>query len=382
VREDAASLREAADVRPADPPVLHAQACRWAVGGSMAKNCIGLDIGSSAIKVVQLKSTKRGYQLINFGMEPVPPQTIVDGSVMNASAAAEAIASLFSQLKIRHTDVAIAVAGHAVIIKKITVPQMTREELEEQIHWEAEHHIPFAKDDVEIDHQILETSAVDNQMEVLLVAAKKDVVADYVEAVREARLNPMVVEVAAFSLQNCYELNYGRSNETVALLNIGASISTVNILQNGQSAFTRDVTLGGNAYTEEIQKQLGVGYEEAEAYKCGGTAGDEVIPEEVDEILRQQAEAMAGEFQRSFDFFLATTASGQIDRVVLAGGTAQVPALRKAIERRARLPVELLDPFKTVTVDESTFDMDYVRANAATAAVAVGLALRQEGDNL
>jgi type IV pilus assembly protein PilM len=347
----------------------------------MAKNCVGLDLGSSAIKVVQVKQQKRGVQLVNFGIEPVPPQSIVDGSVMNSSAVAEAIASLFAKLKIRQREVALAISGHSVIIKKITVPVMTSEELDEQIHWEAEHHIPFAKDDVELDHQILGESG-QNQMEVLLVAAKKEIVTDYAALVREANLNPVVVDVAAFSLQNCFELSYGVSDKTVALLNVGASISTINILQNGVSLFTRDMTIGGNSFTEEIQKHLNVGYEEAEAYKCGGTAGDEVVPQEVDDILRQQADVMAGEFQRSFDFFLATTADGSIDRIYLCGGSARVPALRKAIETRARIPLDILDPFKGVTVDSSRFDMDYVQMQAPMASVAMGLALRTEGDSL
>lgn len=348
----------------------------------MAKNCIGLDIGSSAIKVVQVKQTKRGVQLLNFGIEPVPPQSIVDGSIMNSGAIADAINSLFQKLRIRQREVGLAISGHSVIIKKITVPVMTEDELEEQIHWEAEHHIPFAKDDVEIDHQILKTESGQNQMEVLLVAAKKEVVTDYTAVAREAHLNPVVVDVAAFTLQNCFELNYGAPTETIALLNVGASTSTINIISGGASTFTRDVTIGGNSFTEEIQKRLNVGYEEAEAYKCGGTAGDEVVPQEVDEILRQQAEVMAGEFQRSFDFFLATTAEGQIDRVYLSGGSARVPALRKSIETRARIPLEMMDPFRDVTVDEGRFDMDYVQMQAPMAAVAMGLALRAEGDSL
>jgi type IV pilus assembly protein PilM len=347
----------------------------------MAKNCVGLDLGSSAIKVVQVKQQKRGVQLVNFGIEPVPPQSIVDGSVMNSSAVAEAIGSLFAKLKIRQKEVALAISGHSVIIKKITVPMMTSEELDEQIHWEAEHHIPFAKDDVELDHQILGETG-QNQMEVLLVAAKKEIVTDYAALVREANLNPVVVDVAAFSLQNCFELNYGMSDKTIALLNVGASISTINILQNGISLFTRDMTIGGNSFTEEIQKHLNVGYEEAEAYKCGGTAGDEVVPQEVDDILRQQADVMAGEFQRSFDFFLATTADGSIDKIYLSGGSARVPALRKAIEGRARISLDVLDPFKGVTVDSSRFDMDYVQMQAPMASVAMGLALRTEGDSL
>ena len=337
---------------------------------------------AGAVKAVQLKVSKSGVQLVNFGIEPIQPQSIVDGSLMNASAIAESISNLFAESRIRQKDVAIAIAGHSVIIKKISVPTMTPDELDEQIHWEAEHHIPFAKDEVEIDHQILNSDAGQNQMDVLLVAAKKEVVSDYADTIREAQLNPVVVDVAAFSVQNCFESNYGVSDETVALLHVGASISTLNVISGGQSQFTRDITIGGNTYTEEIQKQLNVGYEEADAYKCGGTGGDEVIPHEVEEILSQQADVMAGEFQRSFDFFLATTAEGQIDRIYLSGGTARVPALKAAVENRSRIPVELLDPFREVEVNESSFDMDYIRANAPMAAVAMGLALRSEGDNL
>jgi type IV pilus assembly protein PilM len=349
----------------------------------MAKNCVGLDVGSSAVKVVQLKQVKRGFQLVNFGIEPVPPQSIVDGSVMNSGAVAEAISALFQKLRIRQKEVGLAISGHSVIIKKITVPSMTEDELEEQITWEAEHHIPFAKDsDVEVDYQILSHQAGQNQMEVLLVAAKKEVVSDYTALVREVQLSPVVVDVAAFSLQNCFELNYGNSKETIALLNVGASISTINIVSGGVSTFTRDITIGGNSFTEEIQKQLNVGYEEAEAYKCGGTAGDEVVPQEVDEILRQQAEVMAGEFQRSFDFYLATTSEGNIDRIYLSGGSARVPALRRAIEARARIPLEVLDPFRGIAVDSARFDTDYIQLQAPMAAIAVGLALRNEGDSL
>ena len=301
---------------------------------------------------------------------------------MNSAAIADAISSLFSKLRIRQREVGLALSGHAVIIKKISVPMMTAVELEEQMRWEAEHLLTaFSKDELEIDHQILRPEAGGNQMEVLLVAAKKEVVTDYTSVVREARLQPVVIDVAAFAIQNCFEANYGFPHETVALLNVGASTSTINILSSGVSTFTRDVTIGGNLFTEEIQKRLNVGYEEAEAYKCGGTAGDEVVPQEVDEILKQQAEVMAGEFQRSLDFFLATNAEGQIDRIYLSGGSARVPALQKAIETRARIPLELLNPFHSVSVDESRFDMDYVQLQATMASVAMGLALRSEGDS-
>jgi type IV pilus assembly protein PilM len=345
----------------------------------MAKLCIGLDIGSGAVKVVQLKQSKRGFQLVNFGFEPVPQQSIVDGSIMNSGAIVDAISTLFSRLRIRQKEVSLAISGHSVIIKKISMPAMTQAELDEQIMFEAENHIPFPKGDVEIDHQVMAKDPVKNQMDVLLVAAKKEIVSDYASLAREARLNPVVVDVAAFCLQNCFEQAYGIPNETIGLLHVGASITTLSVLSAGINAFTRDITIGGLSFTEEIQKQFNVGFDEAEAYKCGGKTGDEVVPQEVDEILNKQADVMAAELQRSFDFFLATTSESQIDRIYLSGGSAQIPALQKAIERRSRMPVELMNPFAQIEVDESRFEE--VKSKAPMAAVAVGLALRSEGDS-
>ena len=174
----------------------------------MGRTCVGLDIGSSSVKVVQLKEGSKGFKLVNFGIEPLPAQTIVDGSIMNQSAVVEAIRSLKNALKLKAKEVATAISGHSVIIKKIKVPQMSPEELEEQIPWEAEHHIPFSKDDVEIDHQLVSTQNSQGQMELLLVAAKKEVVSDYTMVIREAKLQPTVMDVAAFTIQNAFEVNY------------------------------------------------------------------------------------------------------------------------------------------------------------------------------
>lgn len=349
------------------------------------RNCVGLDIGSSAIKVVQLKDAgKGGFELVNFGIEPLPAQAIVDGTIMNQSAVVEAIREVARRMKVRQKEVGIAIAGHSVIIKKISVPVMTQEELEEQITWEAEHHIPFDKEDVELDYQVLNPRTPQGQMDILLVAAKKEVVHDYAAVAREAGFKPTVVDVAAFCVQNGFEANYTPAEtETCALINVGASISTINIVSRGMSLFTRDVTIGGNAFTEEVQKQLGISYEEAEAYKIGGSSeAAEVVPQEVERILAQVADTMAGEFQRSLDFYLATAAEGNIHRIYLAGGSACLPSLRRAIEGKSRLPTEMVDPFRRMVIDERRFDMTFLRANAPLAAVAVGLALRKPGDNL
>src|SRR5215510_6703031 len=347
----------------------------------MAKNCIGLDIGSSSIKAVQLKRTRTGYALTAFGMQPLVPQTIVDGTIMDGGAVADAIRALWSRLKIRQKEVAIAIAGHSVIIKKIAVPAMRPEELANQIKFEAEHHIPFAKDDVELDYHVVNPQNSSGQTELLLVAAKREVVADYVQVVKEASLIPNVVDVAAFASQNGFEANYTLdARETVVIITIGAAISNINIVRGGVSLFTRDVTIGGNAFTEEIQKQMQISSEESEAYKIGGSIEEQgVVPQEVLRIIEGVAEVMAGEFQRSLDFFLATTADANVTRICLAGGTAKVAALHRAIERRSRLTVEIVDAWRRIEIDAS-LDRGYLAAHSPEALVGLGLALRTPND--
>jgi len=345
----------------------------------MPRYCIGLDIGSSSVKAVQLKETGKGYHLVNFGIEPLPAQTIVDGAIMNQSAVVEAIKTLKNLLKLKGREVATAVSGHSVIIKKIKVPEMTKAELEEHIPWEAEHHIPFSKDDVEMDHQVLGGSG--GQMEIILVAAKKEVVSDYSMVIREAKLSPVVLDVAAFCIQNAFESNYTlEEKDTVALVNVGATMTNINVLSSGQSAFTRDVAGGGNAFTEEIQKRLNVSQEEAEAWKVGGSGEGEVLPHEVESVMAEVAEQMAGKLQRSLDFFMSATADASLGRIYLCGGSAKVPALQKALEEKSRTPVEIMDPFRRVIIDEKKFDLPFLQKHASEAAVAVGLALRYPGD--
>jgi type IV pilus assembly protein PilM len=344
----------------------------------MAKNCIGLDLGSAAVKVTQVKKGRGGtFTLVNFGVEPVPPDTIVDGAILNHSALAESVRAVLDRLRIKQKECAVAISGNAVIIKKIFVPQMTPTELEEQIPWEAEHHIPFNKNDVEIDYQALGGRNAQGQMELLLVAAKKEVVADYAAVAREAGLSPVVVDVAAFALQNGFEATYGVSPELVALINIGASSSTINIMAGGSSQFTRDVTTGGNAFTDDLKRHLGMSGDDAEAMKVAYSEGQ--AGQDVGRILQTTANAMAGEFQKSIDFFLASHPDTSIQRIYLSGGTARVPALVPAIEARARVPVEVLEPFRNVQ-HAGGLDAAYLRQKGAQGMVSLGLALRSAGD--
>jgi type IV pilus assembly protein PilM len=347
-----------------------------------SKLAVGLDIGSASVKLVQLKEKKGGYALVAFGTAPLPPEAIVDGALMNSAAIVQAIQELVAQQKVKTKDVAIGVRGHSVIIKKISMPRMSQEELDDSIQWEAEQYIPFDVKDVNIDTQILTPEGdAAGQMDVLLVAAKKDMINDYTSVCTEAGLTATVVDVDAFAVQNAFEANYDASAETVVLVNVGAAVSNINVISHGVTTFTRDITMGGNAFTEEIQKQLNISYDEAEALKIGGQGeSDAVVPQEVERVIQAVADQMGGEIQRSLDFYASTAADGKITKAYLSGGTARVPALYKVVEARTGVEVEILNPFKNVEVDSKKFDPAVIVAAAPSAAVGVGLALRRPRD--
>jgi type IV pilus assembly protein PilM len=349
---------------------------------SEGKHLVGVDIGSSSIKVCELKEGRKGSRtLVRFGYHPLPPQTIVDGHIINSAAVIEGLDKLFHKQKNR--DVALRISGHSVIIKKITMPLMTLAELAEQIQWEAEQHIPFDLAEVEVDWQVLAQRPEQGQMDVLFVAAKKEEVNDLTNIAVQARLRPRVVDLDAFTVQNAFEVSYGGipTDQTIALIHVGASLTTLNVLSSGTTAFTRDIANGGNQITEEIQRQLSVRAEEAEAYKCGGD-GRGLVPREVPEIIAQVVDALAGEIQRSLDFYLATSGEGGIHRVYASGGTANIRALLDAIERRVRVPVELLDPLRIAEPAPKGVDLELLRARAAQSVVAFGLALRKDREKL
>ena len=349
------------------------------------KLSVGLDIGSGSIKLCLLKRAKRGnYQLQSFGMMQLPPEAIVDGALMNSTAVVDGIQELFASQKIRQKEVSTSVSGHSVIIKKINLPQMTAEELEESIQWEAEQYIPFDINDVNIDVQILNTESTQaGQMDVLLVAAKKDMVNDYTEVIASAGLTPVVVDIDAFAVQNQFEINYEvPRSETVVLVNIGASVTNINVLANGISTFTRDISIGGTQFTDAIQKALNVSYDEAEALKVGGAGpdSDSVVPQEVERVLQTESESIANEIQRSLDFYAATSADAHIARIFVSGGSAKIPALVRTIEGRTGVPVEVLNPFRNIEIAGGRFDPEYLQSVAPMAAVSVGLALRFQAD--
>jgi type IV pilus assembly protein PilM len=347
---------------------------------SEGNNLVGVDIGSSAIKVAQVRETKKGIELVKASYVPLPAQTIVDGHVMNAQAVVEGLDRAFKSAKIKQKEVALSISGQAVIIRKITVPLMTAAELNEQIQWEAEQHIPFDIKDVEVDYEVLRRRPEAGQMDLLLVAAKKDEVNDYTQIVRDAKLKPLVVDIDAFTVQNLFETNRGiPQDQTIAIINVGASLTSINIVSRGASAFTRDIGNGGNYITEQIQKQLGVPFDAAEEMKCASvTAPPESVPAQVFRIIETVCDSVAGEIQRSLDFFLATSGEPEMHRIYLTGGSSVLPPLATSVGRRSRVPVEVIQPLERISVQSKDVDSRMLQTRAGQFSVALGLSLRKE----
>lgn len=337
------------------------------------KTIVGLDIGSSCIKAVELKKGKGEIAVAHLGVEPLASDIVVDSMIVDSTAVSNAITKIFSESGIKGKAVATSVSGHSVIVKKIAMATMSDQELAAVIQTEAAQHIPFDIQDVNVDFQILSEDLGGPQMDVLLVAVKKDKILNYTNVLSLAAKSPTVVDIDAFALQNCYEYNYEPApGSTAALLNLGASVMNINIVKGSTPLFTRDVSVGGNQYTDALQKELDLSFDDAESLKLGKKVGtvseDAKMP-----ILQQVTEIIVLEIQKTFDFFRATASGEHIERLYVAGGSSKVPGLVEALRQEFSLPVEILNPFQRVNPGASG---GLAEQNAGQLAVAVGLALR------
>jgi type IV pilus assembly protein PilM len=340
------------------------------------RGLVGLDIGSSSVKAVELTGKPGALSLVNLGFEGLQPDTVVDGQIMELNDVSGVISGLFASHQFKTDRVAAGVSGSSVIVKNIIVPQMTREELEESIDWHAEEHIPFEISDVSLDYQVVGSGS--DSLHVLMAACKRDFVANLKQAIQLAGKQPAVIDVDAFALQNCYEINYEPSdNLAVALLNVGASTMNINILRGVKSVFTRDVSVGGNQYTSLLQKELGLTYEQAEQVKRGNAAPGGFEGVDIEGALETVSDMLALEISKTFDFYRATADDdGSVQKILISGGGSKLKGLPEYLSNRFEIPVERLDPFRRISFDARRFDPDYMREVVPEMAVAVGLALR------
>ena len=335
----------------------------------------GLDIGSSAIKVVQLRQAGGAWRLAALGTAPLPPDTIADGASKDPPAVAEAIKDAVGRAGVGSKEVAIGLSGRELIIKTVQIPEVPPKELGDAVLLEAEHHIPFAIEEVFLDHHVV--GRREGALDLILVAVKRSKVLEYVAVVEEAGLNPVVVDLDGFALGNQFEVNQpGEAGEAVALIDIGAAVMKTNVLRNGTPIFARDIPFGGNSFTHAIARQLGLPFDRAEAAKLGadvGVAWESLVP-----VLETVSRDLSLEVQRTFDYFASTAESERIGRIELTGGTSRMPGLGEYLSSTWGIPVDVMNPFERITVGLE-HAAEVAEAGPALA-VAVGLGLRRRGD--
>jgi type IV pilus assembly protein PilM len=344
------------------------------------KGSIGLDIGSSYIKTVKLKEAKGGYELDLFDLHPLPPELIVDGSIIDSLRLVDSIKEMIRKTGIKTKDAVISISGHSsAIIKRISLPEMSEEELSESMKFEAEQYVPFDIEDVNLDFQIIGPKEEPGQMDVILVAVKKEIINEYIAVVKEAGLNPIIVDIDSFALENMYGINYEIEPEkNIALLNIGASTINMSILKGGISVFTRDSSLGGNLHVEALQREFNISYESAERLKKGESV-ENISPDEAATIIESASEEILSEIIRSFDYYRSTTLHEDIAEVILSGGCALLKNFASMIAERSGIETRVAEPFRNIKIPKK-FDRKYIEEIAPIMAVAVGLALRKQGD--
>lgn len=335
----------------------------------------GLDIGSSAVKIVQLKEDGGARHLVAVGIAPLPPDTITDGTIKDPPVVIAAIKTAVEKAGIRVKNATIGVSGRDLIIKRVQIPEVPAKELRDAIQLEAEHHIPFSIDEVFLDYHVVDRH--DGVMDLIVVAVKKSKVVEYVSLVEEAGLTPVVVDVDGFALGNQFELARGQDDgEAVALIDIGASIMKTNVVKGQSSIFARDIPFGGNNYTSAIAEHLKLPFRQAEAAKLGQDGSgnwDAIVP-----ALEAVSRDLSLEVQRTFDYFASTAESDRIGKIILSGGCSQLPGLTEFLSSTWGIPVELARPFDGIDVDSGQAEV--VGAAGPSLAVAVGLGLRYPGD--
>ena len=343
-------------------------------------NLVGLDIGSRSIKAAEIVETKRGSALKNLGIIDIAHGVIEEGTISDPESVAESIQQLWKSSGFKETNVAVSIGGYSVIVKKIIVQTMAEEQLQETIHFEAEQYIPFDISDVNLDFQILgESESNPNQMDVFLVAAKKEMVDDYINLVNLAGLNACTIDVEAFALQNTFEANYDTQKENIALIDIGASKTSLNILKDAASVFMRDVSLGCGQINQKIISLIECSFEDAEQLKYGNKP-DRLSPDDFKGIVSSVVADWCTEIRRALDFFYSTYPQDQIKRIVLSGGGANITEFRDLLATEASANVEMINPFQNFHIENKRLDDAFIKQIAPQAAICMGLAMRKVDD--
>jgi len=344
---------------------------------SKAENLIGLDIGSHSVKLMQANTGNVTPRLMSMGVAPLPREAFSEGRLAKPEVVADAIRLLANHLKIKRRPVAVSISGYDVMIKKIELPTMTENELVERMHSELGQYIPYNIDEVDVDYQVIDVSKNrPNFMDVLLVAAKKESIADFNNLLKLSGFDPFVVDVDFFALSNSFEVTYGFGDERVALLDIGANKSIMNIAYKGLPVFTRSISIGGNQLTDAIKEFFNISFEEAESVKLGESV-EKYPMRDLEEIFVSTITGWVAECRRALDFYDHNYPEEKIAAIYLSGGSCRIPGLDKVLRENMEIPVEIFNPISRVQYEVKQFDPAYVDYIGPQMAISLGLALRK-----
>ncbi|MEI6080138.1 MAG: type IV pilus assembly protein PilM [bacterium] len=340
------------------------------------KKVVGVDIGSSAVKVVGLTRARKGYHLESIGIAPLPKDAVVDGEIFNIGAVSNVLRDLVNASKIKGANAYTGVFGAGVVVKRIKVPIMSKEELEHHIRWEAEQYIPFNIDDVNLDFDVITPNyKKSGKMDLVIAAAKKDLVSSYSAVLYDSGLIAEGVDIGTLALYDMYRENYGASKEEAnIILDIGASRTVMSVVEKDRSVFVREVDIAGEYFTQRIQENLGITFEEGESLKVSGEDGS--LPPEVERVLLSEVKKLGIEIRKSIDLYLATASELPIAEISVVGGGVKLIGITKIIESMTGLPTDIINPLKNIAFNEKIFPVSYLSQIAPFFGVSVGLAIR------
>ena len=346
------------------------------------KQVIGLDLGSSSIKMVEIKSAGRNFKMTNFGMSSIPDGLIDGGEIIDPKALSQIILALHKELGIKGKTVCTGMFGGAVIVKKISMPRIDPKLISEQIQWEAEQYIPFDLSEVNLDYHLLRSDDRNAEtMDLLLVAAKHDYIIRYFEAIEIAGLKCSIIDVNGFSLANCFEINYGiKNNETIALINIGAGVTNLVVIENGSVVFCRDIPIGGSVYNMEISRELAVSQQEAEDLKIGFSQEDS-SPDELKNVVSATNDMICEEVKDSFNFYKQSKSGSDVSSIFLSGGSVKVPNLVEAIAEATGISCQLMNPLQNIAYNPKNFSDDFLAEITPFLPCVLGMGARRVGDS-
>lgn len=344
-----------------------------------SKKLIGLDIGTSAIKIAEMETGRNGAQLLSFGFIPTPVNSLNGGEITNPNSIAQSIQALCNEIKTKRKKASVGMWGTAVIVKRITIPRIEKKMIAQQIQWEAEQYLPFDINTISLAYHVINPNSSAQTMDILLVAAQHEIVNQYRSAVVGAGLELSILDVSGFALANVFEMNYGRFEDYIGLINVGSGVTNFVVLHQGEVVFSRDVGTGGFTYSNEISKELGITLNEAESLKLSAVNRG-AVPDEVHNIIAATNDIVTDEIRNSFEFFVGSNNGTGFNRCFITGGASSIPGLSEQVSKATNVSIERLNPFQKISAAKH-FSNDYLKQIAPFASIAMGLGLRQVGDS-